>query len=400
MIDKRGEKMESFKVSSRLNSLPPYIFAKLEQMKAEYMEKHSDVIDLGVGDPDFPTQSNIVEAMKTQLENPENHRYPSFKGELELRKKISWWYKTNYNVDLDPEKEILILIGSKEGIAHIPLAFVNEGDYALVPDPGYPAYLTSILLAGGKPYTMPLRKENKFLPDLNDIPEDILGKTRLMYLNYPNNPTSALANSKLFSEIVSIAEKHSIVVCHDFAYSQIVFDNEKPVSFLSVPGAKNIGVEFHSFSKTYAMTGWRIGFVAGNSQVIAALSKLKSCIDSGVFKAVQYACIEGLTGQRKDLDRMLNEYSKRRDILAAGLKDLGWEFDIPKATYYFWVRIPGRFKMKSIEFSELLLKEKGLIVTPGIGFGQNGEGYLRISINLSIPKIEEAIYRLRNYDSI
>lgn len=386
--------MDKIQISNRVQQLPPYIFAKLEQMKSEYMQSHSDVIDLGVGDPDFPTQENIVKAMKEQLDNPQNHHYPSFKGEAELREKISWWYKVNFNVELNAENEVLVLLGSKEGIAHLPMAVLNEGDYALVPDPGYPAYLTSIILAGGKPYSMPLKRENKYFPVMEDIPQDVAEKSKLMFLNYPNNPTSAIADKESYHEVVKFAEKNGIIVAQDFAYSELAFDGVKPVSFLSVEGSKNVGVEFHSFSKTFAMTGWRIGFVVGNSKVLAALAKLKSCVDSGVFKAIQYAGIEGLTGPVDTLEMMKKEYSVRRDILAAGLKKLGWDLDVPQATYYFWVKVPDKYKMNSISFSEFLLKEKGLIVTPGIGFGQMGEGYIRIAINLPVHQIEEAIKRL------
>jgi len=386
--------MNNIKVSKRISLLPPYIFEKLEQMKKEYTQNHDDVIDLGVGDPDFPTQENIVNAMKRELDNPENHRYPSFRGERELREKISWWYKYNFDVELDIDKEVLVLLGSKEGIAHLPMAILDDGDYALVPDPGYPAYLNSIILAGGIPYAMPLKRENKYFPVMDELPKEVVEKTKLMFLNYPNNPTSAVADKESFHKVINFAEKHEIIVCHDFAYSQITFNSNKPVSFLSVEGSKNVGVEFHSFSKTFAMTGWRLGFVVGNSEIIAALAKLKSCVDSGVFKAVQFAGIQGLTGPTDTLEMMKKEYMVRRDILANGLKRLGWDFEVPDATYYFWVKIPEKYKMDSIGFSEYLIKEKGIIVTPGIGFGQMGEGYIRIAINLPVHQIKEAIKRL------
>ncbi|KNY26425.1 LL-diaminopimelate aminotransferase [Pseudobacteroides cellulosolvens] len=384
--------MNKIKQSNRLASLPPYIFAKLEQMKNEY--KGIDLIDFGVGDPDFPTQDNILNAMKVCLDNPDNHRYPSFKGEAELRKEISRWYQREYGVELDPEHEVLVLLGSKEGIAHLPLALMNDGDYALVPDPGYPAYLSAVIISGGIPYAMPLTRENGYLPVLEDIPKDVLVKSKLMYLNYPNNPTSALADNEFFLKVVEFAQRNNIIVCHDFAYSEITFDGIKPVSFLSVPGSRECGVEFHSFSKTFAMTGWRLGFVTGNREVLASLAKLKSCVDSGVFKAVQYAGIKGLAETTDRLDMMKCEYQNRRDTLSQGLRKMGWEFHAPAATYYFWVRIPERFNMTSLEFSEYLLKEKGLIVTPGIGFGSNGESYIRMAINLPVSKISEAILRL------
>ncbi len=380
--------------SSRLLNLPPYIFEKLEKMKSEYIKSNSNVIDFGVGDPDFPTQSSIVNAMKKHLDKPENHHYPSFQGEIELREQISLWYKKNYGVELDPESEVMILLGSKEGIAHLPMALLNEGDYALVPDPGYPAYLTSIILAGGNPHLMPLKRENNYFPMIEDIPADIARKSKLMFLNYPNNPTSAIAEKESYSSIIKFAEKNNIVVAQDFAYSELTFDGRKAISFLSVEGSKNVGVEFHSFSKMFAMTGWRLGFVVGNKEILKALGKLKSCIDSGVFKAIQYAGIEAMTGSMDNLEMMKKEYSLRRDILAKGLEKLGWDFDLPSATYYFWVRIPNKYKMNSIEFSEYLLKEKGLIVTPGCGFGEMGEGHIRIAINLPVCQIEEAIRRL------
>jgi LL-diaminopimelate aminotransferase len=386
--------MKKIALSDRLKSLPPYVFARLEEMKDEYLSQGGDVIDLGLGDPDFSTPVEVVKTARIKLDDPDNHHYPSFKGERALREKISAWYKQSYQVELDPETEVLVLLGSKEGLAHLPLTLLNPGDYGLVPDPAYPAYKSAILLAGGIPYPMPLKQENRFLPVLEDLPTHLLEKTKLMYLNYPNNPTSALADEAFFLAALEFAKKYNIIICHDFAYSEVAFDGLRPLSFMALPGAREVGVEFNSFSKTFAMTGWRIGFVVGNKEIIHALYQVKSCMDSGVFKIVQWAALEALSVGWETNNAIRAEYAKRRDLLAQGLKSLGWEFDIPKATYYFWVKIPDSFH-SSLQFSEYLLKRTGILVTPGIGFGENGDGYVRIAINLTIPRINETLSRLR-----
>lgn len=383
--------------SRRFSELPAYIFAKIETMKAEYEAGGRTVIDLGVGDPDFPTQQNIVEEMKMQLDNPANHRYPSFRGEKALREGISSWYKEQHNVTLDPDSEVMVLIGSKEGIAHLPLAYLDRDDIALVPDPGYPAYYSATILAGGTPYPLPLLRGNRYLPDLAALPPDVVTKSKLLFLNYPNNPTAAVADRAFYTSALEFAAKNSILLCNDFAYSELIYSGEKAVSIMSIPGAIETAVEFHSFSKTFAMAGWRLGFVVGNRDSISALSKIKSCIDSGVFKAVQYAGLKGLLGSTERVEFMRREYVQRRDILGNGLAAMGFDFDKPLATYYFWIKVPVRYR-SSMEFAEMLLKEAGVMVTPGIGFGESGEGYFRVSMNASIPTIQEALRRLQKHE--
>ncbi|MBA3070570.1 MAG: aminotransferase class I/II-fold pyridoxal phosphate-dependent enzyme, partial [Nitrospirae bacterium] len=281
----------SVQLSNRVKNLPPYLFAAIDKMKQDALAKGIDLIDLSIGDPDIPTPAHIVNAMKKAVENPAHHRYPSYEGMLSYRDAVAGWYKKRFNVSLDPKTEVLSLIGSKEGIGHIPLAFINPGDVVLVPSPGYPVYPVGTLFAGGESHIMPLREANGFLPDFKIIPEDVLKKAKLMFINYPNNPTSATASAGFYKETISLAKKYNIIICHDAAYSEVYYDNEKPISFLEIEGAKDVGIEFHSLSKTYNMTGWRIGFAAGNKDVIAGLGKIKSNLDSGVFQAIQEAAI-------------------------------------------------------------------------------------------------------------
>lgn len=379
--------------ANNIKRLPQYIFGHLATLRDKKDKEGIKIIDLSVGDPDFPTPKNIVEEMKEQLDIESNHKYPSFQGEKKLRESVAKWYKKNYEVDLDPDDEVLILLGSKEGLAHMPMVFLNDDDIAIIPDPAYPAYLSSVKISEGMPYIAPLLAENNFLPDLSKIPSRVREKSKLFYINYPNNPTSALATDDFYEELVEFASKNNIIVCSDFAYSEIVFDNRKAKSFLSTNGAKEIGVEFHSFSKTFAMTGWRLGFVAGNKTVIKHLGSLKKCMDSGVFKAVQFAGIEALEGNSDIFDLMMEEYQKRRDIFAEGLGRLGWEFNVPESTYYFWIKIPNKFNLSSIEFAEYLVNEIGVLVMPGVGFGEYGAGYFRIAINVSIDKLSDVIKR-------
>src|SRR5210317_645405 len=296
--------MITIEQADRLKKLPPYLFAELDRKKAEAISRGVDLIDLGVGDPDLPTPGNIINSLAAAAREPKYHRYPSYTGMNEFRKAVSRWYAKRAGVTLDPVQEVVSLIGSKEGIAHIPLAFINPGDVVLVPSPAYPVYAIATLFAGGIPHEMPLLKENSFLPDLGQIPADILGKAKMMFLNYPNNPTAALATREFFKTVVDFAEKHNIMICHDFAYSEMTFDSYVPPSFLETPGAKDVGIEFHSLSKTYNMTGWRIGWAAGNQKLIKALAKVKSNIDSGIFQAIQVAGIEALEGDQQCLADM------------------------------------------------------------------------------------------------
>jgi LL-diaminopimelate aminotransferase len=380
--------------ADRINSLPPYLFAAIDKAKAEAIKKGVDVINLSIGDPDLPTPKHIVEAMKKAVENPARHRYPSYEGMLSFRAAAAKWYKKTMYVELNPDDEVLTLIGSKEGIAHVPLAFLNPGDISLVPDPAYPVYNIGSILADGKPYKMPLLAENDFLPDLEAIPSNIARKAKLMFLNYPNNPTSAIASLKFFKEVVDFANENEIIVIHDNAYSEMTYDGYKAPSFLSVSGAKEVGIEVHSLSKTYNMTGWRLGFAVGNRDVLAGLGKVKTNVDSGAFEAVQEAGIAALSSSQDCVRDMNKVYKERRDVLLTGLKKLGLEVKPPKATFYVWVRVKG----SSSDFAKMLLGKAGIVATPGIGFGEHGEGYIRFALTQPVDKINEAVGRMHKLD--
>ncbi|RQD82493.1 LL-diaminopimelate aminotransferase, partial [Methanosalsum natronophilum] len=358
--------------AERINALPPYLFATIDEAKAEMMNKGVDVIDLGVGDPDQATPEHIIESMCEAVKDPVNHKYPSYSGLIDFREAAATWLKNEKGIDVDPVTETLTMIGSKEGVAHIPLAFINPGDIALVPDPAYPVYKIGTQFAGGTPYIMPLLKENSFLPDLKNIPQDVLKKAKLMFLNYPNNPTSATATKDFFKEVVDFAKENNIIVIHDNAYSEMVYDEYNAPNFLDVDGAKDVGIELYSLSKTYNMTGWRIAFAVGNSDIISGLGKVKSNIDSGAFDAIQRAGITALTSSQQCVADMNNLYTKRRDTLLKGLNQMGLDVKPPKATFYVWAPIPEKYT--SIEFSKLLLEEAGIVATPGVGFGEYGEG--------------------------
>jgi LL-diaminopimelate aminotransferase len=386
------KKKISFTPASRIKNLPPYLFASIDRMKQKALEKGMDLIDLSIGDPDIPTPANIVKAMKNAVEKPSYHRYPSYEGMLSYRESVAKWYKKRFHVSLNPENEVLSLIGSKEGIGHIPLAFINPGDTVLVPSPGYPVYSTGTLFAGGKSYFMPLREENNFLPDFNVIPKKIFLKTKLMFINYPNNPTSFIAPLNFFKEVINIALKYNIIVCHDASYTEIYYD-KRPLSFMQIPGAKDIGIEFHSLSKTYNMTGWRIGFAVGNKDVLASLGKVKTNLDSGVFQAIQEAAIVALGMNDGILSNIRETYRKRRDILYNGLRKLGVHLFKPTATFYIWVKVPSHFN--SMSFITHMLNKAGVLATPGNGFGDAGEGYVRFALTAPSERIEEAVDRIQ-----
>jgi len=352
-----------------------------------------DLIDLGIGDPDLPTPRLIIERLKVASENPKNHRYPSYEGMIEFRTAVAQWYERRFSVKLDPRTEVLSLIGSKEGIAHIPLAFVNPGDYVLVPSPGYPVYRVSTLFAGGTPYFLPLRKENGFLPKLSEIPETVAQKAKIIFINYPNNPTSAIAERSFFEEVVAFARRYQIIVCHDAAYSEIAFDGYQPLSFLETEGAKEVGVEFHSLSKTFNMTGWRIGFALGRSEIVSGLGRIKTNIDSGLFQAIQEAGTEALNHLDTPLPEIISIYERRRDVMVKGLQEIGLVLDRPKATFYLWVQVPKGYS--SAQFATLLLEKGGIVATPGNGFGEEGEGYIRMTITVDEKRLKEAIERLK-----
>jgi len=331
--------------------------------------------------------------MKKAVEMPEHHRYPSYEGMLSFREAVASWYKKRFNVVLDPAEEILSLIGSKEGIGHIPLAFVNPGDVVLVPSPGYPVYPVGTLFAGGQSYIMPLSEDNGFLPDFTIIPEGILTRAKLMFLNYPNNPTAALASQEFFKEAIDLAKRYNIIICHDAAYSEVYFESEKPLSFLEVAGAKEVGIEFHSLSKTYNMTGWRIGVAVGNREILAGLGKIKTNVDSGVFQAIQAASIVALQTEDVLLRELRRTYEERRDILHGGLSTLGIKVARPKASFYVWAHVPPPYD--STGFAVHLLKNAGVLGTPGVGFGAPGEGYIRFALTQPAARIREAIERIK-----
>jgi LL-diaminopimelate aminotransferase len=378
--------------AERIKRLPPYLFREIDRQKEEVRAKGVDLIDLGVGDPDIPTPSHIIEALSKAAADPGNHQYPSYTGMDDFNAAVARWYKRRFNVDLDYGTEVVTLIGSKEGIAHIPLAFIDPGDIALVASPGYPVYHIGTQFAGGEPYFMDLLKENAFLPDLESIPPEVANKAKMMFINYPNNPTAAVADKSFFESVVAFAKEYNVIVCHDAAYSEMTYDGYEPPSFLEVDGAKSVGIEFHSLSKTYNMTGWRIGFAVGSSDVIGGLGQIKSNIDSGAFQAVQIAGITALEGDQACVEKMRGTYQERRDILVAGLRSAGLSVEKPSATFYLWVEVPQGYT--SAGFASLLLTEAGIVTTPGNGFGAAGEGYIRMALTVDRDRIREAVQRI------
>lgn len=379
------------KLSKRLQKIPPYLFVELDRLKNEKIKEGVDVIDLGIGDPDIPTPHEIVEIAKKALEKSEYHRYPSNTGSLFFRKSCAEYIKRRFGISFDPETEIIALIGSKEGIAHFPIAFINPNDVILCPDPAYPVYHLGAIFTDGVPHYMPLTWENNFLPDLSKIPQDILERTKIIWLNYPNNPTGATATKEFFKEVIELAKKYNFIVAHDAAYIEMYYE-EPPISIFEIEGSKEVAIEFHSLSKTFCMTGWRIGFAIGNSFLISALAKVKSNIDSGVFTAIQEAGAYALNNLEKIVPSLVEVFKKRRDFLATELQKLGYEFKKPNATFYLWVKTPKN--MSSQEFCKKVLQEIGLVVTPGIGFGNSGEGYFRIALTVGEERLKEAAQRL------
>lgn len=387
--------MGSFPIepATRIKTLPPYLFAAIDKMKQEAIARGVDIINLGIGDPDLPTPAPIIDALAQAAKNPKHHQYPSYEGLLAFRAAVADWYKRRFHVTLNPADEVLTLIGSKEGIGHVPLAFVDPGDVVLVPSPGYPVYPVGTSFAGGVAHIMPLTKANGFLPNLDAIPKDVAAKAKLMWLNSPNNPTSVVMTKEYFKRVVEFAREHQVIVCHDAAYSEIYYDGKRPSSFLEVEGAKDVGVEFHSLSKTYNMTGWRIGFAVGHKEVLAGLGKVKSNLDSGVFEAVQAAGVTALGLDESVTDGIRKIYQERRDTLVPGLKMLGLEVDPPAAAFYVWVAVPKGYT--STSFTAHLLEKAGIVTTPGNGFGAPGEGYIRMTLCTSKERLAEAVERIK-----
>lgn len=379
--------------SERLNKIPPYLFAEIDRKISEAKAKGVDVISLGIGDPDTPTISTVVEEMHKAIDNPANHDYPSYNGSKEFRDASVKWMKERFGVELDADKEMLANIGSKEAIAHVFFAFVDEGDYTLVPDPGYPVYKNATIFAGGTPYSMPLLAENNFLPDFDKIPEEVAKKSKLMFLNYPNNPTGAVCDLDFYKKAVDFCKKYDILLCSDQAYSEMTYDDYVAPSVLEVEGAKDIAIEFFSHSKSYNMTGWRVGFVCGNAQAIKALGTIKNNIDSGVFKAIQQAASKAYEAPKEQIENLNKMYKERRDIMEAGLKELGWDVKTSKATFYLWLPVPKGFT--SEEFATVMLEKAGVVVPPGNGYGQWGEGYFRIALTKPADVLKKALSRMK-----
>jgi len=380
--------------SDRINALPPYLFVEIDKLKREAAASGTEILNFGIGDPDMGTPEFIVDALYEAAKDSENHHYALDSGMPEFKLSIKKWVKNRFDVELDESQEILPVLGSKEGIGHIPMAFVNPGDVVLCPDPGYPVYKSSTILCGGEIVVMPLLEENNYFPDFSIIPEEKLQKAKLMFLNYPNNPTSACATEEFFKDVIDIAKKYDIIVCHDAAYTEVSFDGYKPISFLSVPGAKEVGVEFHSMSKTFNMTGWRVGFVVGNKEILAGLAKIKSNLDSGIFQAIQLAAKKALDADENVVTELVDIYKKRRDFLIKGLKSIGWDVPCPKSTFYIWTRLPEGYT-SSTDFVKKLITEAGIITTPGVGFGEHGEGYVRFALTVGEDKITKAIEKLK-----
>jgi len=381
--------------AKRIAALKPYLFVEINKKIAEKKARGEEVISFAIGDPDIPTPPHIIDKLCEAAKDPANHRYPESEGLPELHNAIADWYKKRFDVDLDPATEVLPLIGSKEGIGHIAFCFIDNGDIALVPDPAYPVYAIGTQLAGGRPYYLPLKAENDFLPDLKSIKAFILKNTKVLWISYPNNPTGAVAGLDFFQEVVEFAKQNDILVCHDGPYSEVSFDDYQPASFMQAEGARDVGVEFHSLSKSYNMTGWRIGMVVGNADAIKALRTLKSNLDSGIPQAIQYMAIEALNGPQDSVAEHNVVYQRRRDLIIEVLERIGLEVTPPKASLYIWAKVPPGYN--SVEFTADLLDQAGVAVTPGVGYGPSGEGYVRISLTIPDASLVKGLSRLSGW---
>ena len=376
----------------RLEQIGAYLFADLDRKQDELTARGVDVLNLSVGDPDLPTPAHIIEALMEGATDVRSHRYPPYGGTMEFKTAVAGWYATRFGVTLDPDREVLALIGSKEGLAHLPWATLDPGDVALVPDPGYPVYRSATIMAEGVAHPVPLRAEDGFLPDLDAIPADVLRRAKLLFLNYPNNPTAATATLQFFNEAVAFARRHRLLLAHDNSYSEIAYDGHRPPSILEADGAKDVAIEFHSLSKTYCMTGWRVGFAVGNAQAVGTLGKIKTNIDSGVFRAVQHAGIAALTGTQTPVADRLRIYQGRRDRVTKALRAIGWQVPDIKATFYVWIPVPDG--TSSSAFAATVLEKTGIVITPGAGYGRQGDGYVRLSMTVPDQRLDEALDRL------
>lgn len=379
--------------AQRLKSLPPYVFARLDELKARAREQGIDLIDLGMGNPDGSAPQPVIEAAIAALQNPNNHGYPPFEGTAGFRRTITQWYRRRYNVNLDPDGEALPLLGSKEGLTHLALAYINPGDLVLVPSPAYPAHFRGPAIAGAEVYPLILKPEQDWLIDLSAIPEAVAQRAKILYFNYPSNPTAAIAPREFFEEIVTFARRHEILLVHDLCYAELAFDGYQPTSLLEIPGAKEIGVEFHTLSKTYNMAGWRVGFVVGNRHIIQGLRTLKTNLDYGIFAVLQSAAETALQLPDTYLQKVQARYRTRRDFLIQGLAELGWNLAKTQATMYLWVPCPPG--MGSTDFALKVLQETGVVVTPGNAFGSGGEGYVRVSLIAECDRLGHALQRLK-----
>ncbi len=385
--------------SKKLASLPPYLFVRLAQLKAQAAEEGLPIIDLGQGSPDLPSPANVVSALKAAIDKPWTHRYPQTSGLPALRHAIAQWYRHRFKVTLDPDTQVLPLVGSKEGLAHLFMALLEPGQTVLVPSPCYPVHFNGVGLAGGKPHLMPLSQEMNFLPDLRKIPAAVAKKAKVMILNYPNNPTGAVLESNLLLEdVLSFSKKYGCLIAYDNAYSELTFDEYRAPSILQIPGAIDRAVEFHSFSKTYSMAGWRIGFAVGNAEALAQLGKFKGFLDYGIPNFIQEAAIEALTGPQDCVSQACRTYQLRRDAMIKALAKVGWEVPSPSGTMYLWARLPkAARRMGSLKFVERLILEQGVVIAPGVGFGPHGEGYARISLIAPEPELEVATGRIGDF---
>ncbi len=379
-----------------MEKIPPYMFARINQMKLNARRAGKDVIDLGMGNPDQPAPPHVVEKLCEVAQDPKSHRYSASSGIPHLRRAITEWYGSRFGVELDPETEAIAVIGSKEGICHLFLAILDEGDMVLVPNPSYPIHYYSVVIAGGHLQSVPLTAESNFLPDLSKVTHQVYPRPKILILSYPNNPTTQVVDLAFFEEVVEFAKREQILIVHDLAYSEMCFDGYKAPSFLQAKGAKDVGIEFYSLSKTYNMPGWRVGFALGNRHIIAALAKLKSYYDYGIFTPIQVAAIAALKGDQSYVDEQIQIYSRRRDVLVNGLNNMGWDVPLPRATMYVWAPIPEKFRpLGSMKFSELLLEEALVATSPGVGFGTVGEGYLRLALVENEHRIRQALRGIR-----
>jgi len=397
-LEAKRNQQRIFQEANRLKRLPMYLFTILDDLKAQARQRGIDVIDLGMGNPDLPPPQHVVEELCRQARRPDNHGYsrPGSLVEDRLHDAIAQWYWNKFRVRLDPKTEVLPLIGSKEGIAHLAMAFLNHDDIVLVPNPAYPVHFNGVVMAGGILYNIPIHHESHYLPNLKTVPREVVKMAKLMFLSYPHNPTTAVADAHFFRDVVDWAKAHRIMVAHDFAYSDFVYDGAQAPSILQAPEAKQVAVEFHTLSKSYCMAGWRLGFVVGNRDILASLAKTKSYIDFGIFRAIQWAAIKALLGPQDHVHHVVHTYRKRRDVFIDAMRRIGWEIPLPKSTFYVWAKIPLKFSaLTSLEFATLLMHEAGVVAAPGTGFGEYGEGFVRFALVEPLPRLKEAAKRIQ-----